>query len=62
MEIVQQALRKCFDGVASLEYAGEFNDIRGLVSPEGEKLFLAKSFKQRSNVEQWLEQLQTQML
>ena len=57
LEIVQQALKKCFDGIDQLDYAGEYNDIRGLISPEGEKLILAKTIKQRSNVEFWLEQL-----
>lgn len=33
LEIVQQALKKCFDGIAQLDYSGEYNDIRGLISP-----------------------------
>ncbi|KAJ8000572.1 hypothetical protein DPEC_G00181780 [Dallia pectoralis] len=76
-QAVQPHLRKCFDAIARLEFAlvspdatqpanGDqekiySNDILAMVSPEGEKVGLAKGLKARGNVEDWLGKVEEAM-
>ncbi|XP_059176449.1 dynein axonemal heavy chain 6-like [Physella acuta] len=69
---VQPHLRKCFDAIHKLEFGlvegllpGEeiqyTNDILSMISPEGEKILLAKGLKARGNVEDWLAKVEEAM-
>jgi len=69
---VQPHLRKCFEGINRLEFVSKGGDdmemtvtmapeIRGMLSPEGERVELAK-VKATGNVEDWLKQVEKNML
>ncbi|XP_069834127.1 dynein axonemal heavy chain 6 [Dendropsophus ebraccatus] len=70
-QAVQPHLRKCFDSIATLEFAtavsdGEqekvfTNDILAMLSPEGERVSLGKGLKARGNVEDWLGKVEEAM-
>ncbi|KAL7754356.1 hypothetical protein RI367_000337 [Sorochytrium milnesiophthora] len=61
---VQPHLKKCFEGVASLDFEPNM-DITALVSGEGERLPLSKiisTAEAKGSVEKWLSQVEQQML
>ncbi|TPX59753.1 hypothetical protein SpCBS45565_g07659 [Spizellomyces sp. 'palustris'] len=57
---VQPHLRKCFENVASLEFA-EDNLITAMYSAEGEKIMVAEPFYPKGPVEDWLLRVEDQM-
>ncbi len=74
---VQPHLRKCFDAINKLEFAGGpppaggnpdetisgtiSNDILAMISPEGERVSLGKGLRARGNVEEWLGKVEEAM-
>ena len=60
LDIIQQALRKCFDNLVRLNIT-ENLDITAMFSSEGERVALHKQIKIKDNVEIWLDTLQTNM-
>ncbi|KAF6207541.1 hypothetical protein GE061_015988 [Apolygus lucorum] len=70
---VQPHLRKCFDAIARIEFGvrrviGDdksegipTNDIKAMISPEGEIIQLGKGLKARGNVEEWLGHVEASM-
>jgi dynein heavy chain len=74
---VQPHLRKCFDAINRLEFAGAqpgananleetasgtiSNDILAMLSPEGERVSLGKGLRARGNVEEWLGKVEEAM-
>lgn len=66
---VQPHLRKCFDAIAKIEFGFkqnvkdkiQTNDIRAMVSPEGEKVFFNIGLKARGPVEEWLKNVENGM-
>ncbi|CAF0752073.1 unnamed protein product [Brachionus calyciflorus] len=70
---VQPHLRKCFDAINKLEFAGGApqsgeensgtisNDILAMLSPEGEKVSLGRGLRARGNVEEWLGKVEEAM-
>ena len=74
---VQPHLRKCFDAINKLEFAGGppaagavnpeetvgtiSNDILAMLSPEGERVSLGKGLRARGNVEEWLGKVEEAM-
>ncbi|ESN90843.1 hypothetical protein HELRODRAFT_194633 [Helobdella robusta] len=71
-QAVQPHLRKCFDAIQSLEFAGVSvealenvsvtNEILSMVSPEGEKVAFGKGLKARGHVEDWLGKVEEAMV
>ena len=72
---VQPHLRKCFDAINKLEFAGgaagggadessgagASNEIIAMLSPEGERVSLGKGLRARGNVEEWLGKVEEAM-
>lgn len=70
---VQPHLRKCFDAINKLEFAGApqaadeaaggtvSNDILAMISPEGERVSLGRGLRARGNVEEWLGKVEEAM-
>lgn len=69
---VQPHLRKCFEGINRLDFASKGGEdmemtvtmapeIRGMLSPEGERVDLLK-VKATGNVEDWLKQVEKNMI
>jgi dynein heavy chain len=57
---VQPHLRKCFENIASLEFASD-HKICALFSGEGEKILLQEPFYPKGPVEEWLLKVEDQM-
>lgn len=57
---VQPHLRKCFENVASLEFAPD-NKILAMFSGEGEKVMIHEPFYPKGPVEEWLLKVEDQM-
>jgi dynein heavy chain len=57
---VQPHLRKCFENVASLDFAPD-NKILAMFSGEGEKVYLEEPFYPKGPVEEWLLKVEKQM-
>ena len=60
LDVIQQALRKCFDNLVKLDIS-EGLDIIAMYSSEGERVPFSKQSKAKDNVEIWLDVLQANM-
>lgn len=64
-QAVQPHLRKCFDAIQKIEFAGPANsialDVLAMFSPEEERVQLTKGLKARGNVEDWLGKVEESM-